>query len=120
MQEERMQILVMLEEGKITAEEASRLLDALQDSAQAVDKGRAGKRLRIQVFDPETGKKKVNLNIPIGLAKIAAKFIPPKAKKKLSEEGIDVDAVLSQVLSENVGKIVDVESEEGKVEISIE
>jgi len=120
MQQDRIQILKMLEDGKITAEEAARLLDALQPSAEAGAGAETRKRLLIKVTDAKTGKKKVNLKIPIGLAKIAAKFVPPKAKQKLAEEGIDVDQVMSQVFAGNVGKIVDVESDEDIVEITIE
>jgi hypothetical protein len=76
--------------------------------------------LRIRVTEPGTNKKKVNLRIPLGLAKIAAKFIPPKKKMELAEEGVDIDEVLSQVTSENIGKIVDIESDEGLIEITIE
>ena len=120
MQEDRRQILKMLEEGKITAEEAARLLDALDEANEVKEKPQTGKRILIKVTDPKTGKRKVNLKIPIGLAKIAAKFVPPKAKRKLAEEGVDVDEVMSQVLAGNVGKIVDVESDEENVEITIE
>ncbi len=120
MDEDRMQILKMLEEGKITSEEAAKLLDAL-DPAGAPESARAGgKRIFIRVTDARTGKKKVNLKIPLGLAKIAAKFIPPKTRRKLEEEGVDVDAVLSQVMNGNIGKIVDVESDEDLVEVTIE
>ena len=119
MQEERMQILKMVEEGKISAEEASRLLDALVEAPEG-QRPKEGKRLRIQITEPGTNKKKVNLRIPLGLAKIAAKFIPPKKKKELAEEGVDIDQVLSQVTSENIGKIVDIESDDGLIQISIE
>jgi hypothetical protein len=120
MQEDRMQILKMLEEGKITAEEAARLMDALQASCETEEKPQTGRRLLIKVTDAKTGKKKVNLKIPIGLARIAAKFVPPKAKQKLAQEGVDVDEVMAQVFAGNVGKIVDVESDEENVEITIE
>jgi hypothetical protein len=120
MQQEKMQVLKMLEEGKITAEDAGRLLDALPGVSSEEAKSEGGKRLRIRVTDPATGKQKVNLTIPVKLARIAAKFVPHKAKLKLADEGLDVDTVLSQVLSENIGKIVDVESDDGNVEISIE
>lgn len=120
MQQERMQVLKMLEEGKITAEDADRLLDALPAGLQEGARPHGDMRLRIRVTDPATGKQKVNLTIPVKLARIAAKFVPHKAKLKLADEGIDVDAVLSQVLNENVGKLVDVESDDGNVEISIE
>ena len=120
MQEDRMQVLKMLEEGKITSDEAARLLDALEESVETEERPQTGKRLLIKVTDPKTGKRKVNLKIPIGLAEIAAKFVPPKAKRKLAEEGVDVDEVMSQVLAGNVGKIVDVESDEENVQITIE
>lgn len=119
MQEEKMQILRMLEEGKVNAEEAARLLDALAETPESGKSG-GGKMLRIKVTEPGTNKKKVNLRIPLGLAKIAAKFIPPKKKKELAEEGVDIDEVLSQVTSENIGKVVDIESDDGLIEITIE
>jgi hypothetical protein len=119
MNDEKMQILKMIEEGKISAEEAARLLDTLGDQPEGVTP-KGGRRLRIQVTEPGTNRKKVNMRIPLGLAKIAAKFIPPKKKKELAEEGVDIDEVLSQVTSENVGKIVDIESDEGFIQISIE
>ena len=119
MHDEKMQILKMLEEGKVNAEEAARLLDALAETPESAKPGGA-KMLRIKVTEPGTNKKKVNLRIPLGLAKIAAKFIPPKKKKELAEEGVDIDEVLSQVTSENIGKVVDIESDDGLIEITIE
>jgi hypothetical protein len=119
MQEDRMQVLKMLEAGKVNAEEAARLIDALAEVPEGRRPG-GGKMLRIQVTEPGTNKKKVNLRIPLGLAKIAAKFIPPKKKKELAEEGIDIDDVLSKVTSENIGKIVDIESDEGLIQITID
>jgi hypothetical protein len=118
MNEERMQILKMLEDGRITAEDADRLIDALGEEPR--EESRKGRKLTIKVTDRTTQKQKVNMTIPIGLAKIAAKFVPHKAKKKLADEGVDVDEVLSQVLTENIGKVVDVETEEDIVEIAIE
>ena len=118
MNEEKIKILKMLEEGKISAEEAMKLLDAVE---QGDDKSRvSAKKLRIRVTDKRTNKPKVNLTIPMGLAKVVAKFIPNKTKQKLQEEGIDIDTMLSQIASENIGKIVDVDSEDEYVEISIE
>jgi hypothetical protein len=120
MDEERMQILKMVEQGSVSAEDAARLLDAIDETPASADRPTGGKKLRVMVTDRETHKKKVNLTIPIGLAKIAAKLVPPKAKQKLASEGVDVDAVLSQLVSENVGKVVDIEDDNEIVEISIE
>ena len=120
MDEERMQILKMVEQGSVSAEDAARLLDAIEETTASPDKTEGGKKLRIRVTDIETQKKKVNLTIPLGLAKIAAKFVPPKTKQKLADEGVDVDTVLSQIVSENIGKMVDIEADNEIVEISIE
>jgi hypothetical protein len=120
MDEERMQILKMVEQGSVSAEDAARLFDALEEGPADQEKVAGAKKLRIRVTDSETGKKKVNLTIPLALAKIAAKFIPPKTKEKLAEEGVDVDTVLAQIVSENIGKVVDIEADNELVEISIE
>jgi len=120
MDEDRMQVLKMLEEGKITSDDAAKLLDAMEPDRAADRATGGGKRLLIKVTDARTGKKKVNLKIPAGLAKIAMKFIPPKTKRKLAEEGVDVNAVLSQVMTGNLGKIIDIESDEDLVEVTIE
>ena len=123
MDEDRMQILKMLEEGKITSDDAAKLLDAMEldRPADGAATGAGGsKRLLIKVTDVRTGRKKVNVKIPLALAKIATKFIPPKSKRQLAEEGVEVDAVLSQVLTGNIGKIIDIESDEDLVEVTIE
>jgi hypothetical protein len=118
--QERIEILKMLDQGSISVDDAARLLDALDETPAGRAKPEGGKKVRIRVTDRETHKKKVNLTIPIGLAKIAAKFVPPKAKQKLADEGVDIDAVVSQLVSENIGKVVDIEADNEIVEISIE
>jgi len=120
MQEEKMRILKMLEDRKITAEEAARLLDALPCEQPGADKSRGDKRVRVRVTDPKTGKQTVNLTVPVGLAKFAMKFVPVKTMQELAGEGIDIDSIISQVMSENIGNIVDVESDKANVQISIE
>jgi hypothetical protein len=120
MQEERMRILKMLEDGKISAEEAARLLDALAGTRPADGGPSAGKKIRVRVTDPESGRQTVNLTVPIGLARFAIKFIPANKKEQLLREGIDVDSIVSQVMSENIGRVVDIESRDGNIQISIE
>jgi hypothetical protein len=120
MREERLKILKMLEDRKITVEDAARLLEALPCGQSGPDAPRGGKRIRVRVTDPKTGKQTANLTVPVGLAKFAAKFIPEKTKQELAAEGIDIDNLISQVMSENIGKVVDVESDKGNVQISIE
>ncbi len=123
--EERMQILKMIEEGKITAEEGAKLLAALgeKDRAQAGPQpspSTSGRWFRVRVTDLKTGKRKVNVNIPLGLVdvglKMGAKFAPAGV------EGLDMNQILTAVKSGGQGKVVDVEDEEDgeHVEVFIE
>jgi hypothetical protein len=96
MSEERMRILNMLSEGKITAEEADKLLDALIQGGSAAgasnltglppDTAKSDpKWLRIKVDDGKGDK--VNLRVPlklIGAGMKLGKFIPPKVRDKFN------------------------------------
>lgn len=120
--EERMQILKMIEEGKISPEEGANLLSALgkKTSPRPPAPGRSDARwFRVRVTDTATGKSKVNVNIPMGLVNVGmrmgARFIPEDAD-------IDVEELLNQIRSGAHGKILDVYGDEDgeHVEIFIE
>ena len=122
--EERMKILKMIEEGKISAEEGAKLLSALTDSRKSAPGAQAGtgtggaRWLRIRVTDTYTGKAKVNVNIPIGLVnvglKLGARFSP-----EVDEE--QMEALAEALKSGLSGKIIDVTDEDGEhVEIFVE
>ncbi|NOQ38722.1 MAG: hypothetical protein GQ562_00235 [Anaerolineales bacterium] len=122
--EERMKILNMINEGKITAEEGSKLLSALtrrsEKSKKVSKRGLTGQWLRVRVTDMSTGKAKVNVNVPMKLVdaglNIAAQFTPEM-------EGAQMMDAVKEALAENIqGKIVDVVDEEDQehVEIFIE
>lgn len=120
--EERMNILRMLEEGKVTADEAITLLRALDREAQMPPRATPGedKRfLRIHVSDLSSGKAKVNITIPIGLVgvglRIAERFAP-------GFEGIETQELEELLTGGVTGKIVEVvdEEENERVEISVE
>ena len=120
--EERLKILKMIDDGKITAEEGARLLSMLSESRKPARKpalagGRGGARwLRIRVTDMVTGKAKATVNLPLGLVdaglNIASKYAPEVAFDELVE-AINAGAE---------GKIIDVYDEEDgeHVEIFIE
>ena len=120
MQEERMRILKMVEDGKVSAGDASKLLDALASARAPEEEASGGKKIRIRVTDPKSGKQTVNLSIPIGLARFAAKLIPAKKKDQMLAEGVDIDHIISQITTENVGKVVDIESDDSNVQVTIE
>lgn len=124
--EERMQILKMIEAKQVTAEEGAKLLSALGESDRGDNKGptpspsTSGKWFRVRVTDLKSGKRKVNVNIPLGLVdvgmKMGAKFAPAGL------EGLDMQQIINAIKSGGEGKIVDVEDEEDgeHVEVFIE
>ncbi len=123
--EERMKILKMVEEGKISAEDGAKLLAALNESRKAAGPsagsplGGEARWFRVRVTDLATGKTKVNVNIPMGLVnvgiKMGARFAP----------GLDSDqmgAIAEALRSGASGKIIDATDEEDgeRVEIFVE
>jgi hypothetical protein len=120
--EERLKILKMIEDGKISAEEGTRLLGALnKQKHRREEQSDAGPRwLRVRVIDLNSGKESVRVNLPIGLVnvglKMGARFIPDAEQETVMQD-------LAQALSQGMmGKIVDiVDEEEGqRVEIFVE
>lgn len=121
--EERMKILKMVEEGQISAGEGAKLLAALskgarrQESAGTIP-GQA-KWFRLRVVDLNSGRNKVNVNIPMSLVnvgiKMGARFAPEM-------EGLDFDEIMEAIRSGAQGKILDVVDEKDgeRVEIFIE
>jgi hypothetical protein len=122
--DERMKILKMIQEGKITAEEGAKLLGALRESRKEtrppVTPPRVTKGwLRVRVTDMTTNKTKVNVNLPLGLMeaglKIGAQFAPQLGS-------IDLTQYMDEIKSGTMGKIIDViDEEDGEhVEIFVE
>ncbi len=123
--DERMQILNMVAEGKITADEGARLLSALEPDRkkkEAVVSMTAPSKprwFRVRVTDLETGKNKVNVNLPMSLVdvgtRMGARFAPEL-------EDVDFEDIIEQIKSGAQGKIIEVEDSEGgeRVEIYVE
>jgi hypothetical protein len=123
--EERLQILKMIEEGKISAAEGAELLRALDtkgDRPQSPEpmKGASAPRwFRVRVTDVQSGRNKVNINIPMGLVnvgiKMGARFAP-------EIEGEKLEGILDAVRSGQLGKVMDITDEEDgeRVEIFVE
>jgi hypothetical protein len=121
--EERMKILKMIEEGKLSAEEGTKLLAALNvkrpPSPRAPGMPGSAKWLRIRVTDTRTGRSKASVQIPIALVdaglKIGAHFAP-------EVDGVDMSNVMEALRSGVTGKIIDVTDEEDgeHVEIYVE
>jgi hypothetical protein len=117
--EERIQILRMIEGGQITAEEGAKLLDALEEPSTGEGRREGSPRwFRVRVTDLNTGKRKVNISLPLNLldvgAKIGAKFAAPA--------DLDIEGIVQAIKKGAQGKIVDVEDlEDGeRVEVYVE
>ncbi len=131
--DERKRILNMLSEGKISVEEAEKLLKAVgkdkntnnrkQTNTTLSKKSKNIKgKLRI-VVNTEDGDN-VNIAIPLKLASMVKSMIPKEAKKELDNEGIDLNNIINS-LNESMDEIdedlVQVESANGdKVRIYID
>jgi hypothetical protein len=124
MKQERAQILKMVSEGKISAEEGARLLNAIAshdrpERPARVDEALRGRWLRVRVLDMVTGKPKVNVSLPMGLVsvglRLGAQFVPELAD-------IDLDEFMTAIEEGTQGKILEVEDPEDdeRVEIFIE
>jgi hypothetical protein len=123
--EERMKILKMVEEGKISAEDGAKLLAALAEGrktsggATPPASGGEARWFRVRVTDLATGKTKANVNIPMGLVnvgiKMGARFAP-------GLEGEQMEAIAEALKSGAVGKILEATDEEDgeHVEIFVE
>ncbi len=124
MNDDRRSILNMLAEGKITADEAERLLSALdRTSATSAIVSDAGfptnrikaKYLRVQVDTDEPGEggpTKVNIRVPMELLRAGVRLssiIPPKARDEVNaamqREGIPFD--INQLKPENLEELVE-------------
>ncbi|MBM4425355.1 MAG: DUF2089 domain-containing protein [Chloroflexi bacterium] len=118
--EERMKILKLIEDGKITAEEGAKLLAALADSRRTQPPAGASARwFRVRVTDVNTGKMKVNVNLPMTLVnvglKMSARFAPELDQDQMNQ-------IAEALRNGAMGKVLDVvDQEDGEhVEVFIE
>ena len=141
MNEDRKRILGMLGEGKITADEAERLLDAMGHGpapalggSTAIKTNGAPKYFRVEVNANEPdGPTKVNVRIPMQLLRAGVRLsalIPPRARDEvnaaMAREGIPFD--INQLKPENLDDLiehlgdfnVDVDSGDAKVRVYCE
>ena len=119
LKDERLQILKMIEDGTITADEGAKLLAALEEGAtkteQTSPSGQA-RWMRVRVTDLNTGRSKVNVNLPMGLVNIGVKM---GARFAPEMEDIDLDEIVKAIQDGAQGKIVEVEDEEDNERVQI-
>jgi hypothetical protein len=143
MNEQRRQILQMLAEGKITADEAERLIDALEREQPESPPGAAPrpkprpKYLRVVVNSADNfggdGPGRVNVRVPLQLLRAGvrlASLIPPQALTRVNAEldksGVPID--LTQLKPQHIEELiehldeltVDVDQPDAKVQVFCE
>jgi len=113
MSAETKQVLEMLKEGKITTEDAEKLLDKLSGTPAGPAASAAGgsvadaqpgtnpprgpdkpRYLRVQIERP--GRENVNMRVPLSLARAGISWmalIPPRVNERLAEQGIDLSGL---------------------------
>ena len=138
MSEERMRILHMLAEGKLTPDDAEKLLQALEvkpRESEVVNQNRTtdvkGKYLFVQV-DPKEGKssERVSVKVPLALVKAGlniTKLIPAEAQDKIQssmhDSGIpfnlgDIDPQNYEEIMEALEQMsIDVDTDESTVKV---
>lgn len=139
MSEDRMKILNLLAAGRITADEAERLLDALggapKPEPRPMVNGEGPKFLRVQV---EKGRgedreaKQVNVRVPLSLLRAGVRLqgiLPAKARTQinaaLAEKGVDfdIDSLKSgqlETLIEGLAQTsIDIDASDGKSRVKV-
>ena len=121
-QDERKKVLDMLAAGQINVDQASELLRALGDGPVGAappppppPPARTGtaRLLRISIDANDDGdgdRAKIRVNVPLGLAKFAGRFLPAEARTELEAQGIDLSELINALSTETPeGKLVDID-----------
>ena len=125
--EERMRILMMIQEGKISAAEGARLIEALEEisepsapssppSPASISSGKKPRYLRVLITDTDSGKARVNVSLPVSLInsgmRMGAKFTP-------EIEGLSMEDLNAWMNSGEIGQIVDIFDEDDGEHIEV-
>jgi hypothetical protein len=117
--EERLKVLHMIQEGKISAAEGMKLLEALGQSKtsgaprppsppQPVFSGQGARWFRVRVTDTDAGRVRVNIRLPITVVtagiKLGARFSP-------EVDGLDMKALMDSIRAGEMWQILDVYDE---------
>jgi len=142
MNEQHRQILEMLAEGKITADEAERLIDALEREQPELSPGaaprpnRRPKYLRVVMVDSsaaDDGPSRMNIRIPLQLLRAGVRLtslIPPQALTRLNAEldkaGVPIDLTelrpqhIEELIEQLDGVNVDIDEPNTKMQVFCE
>jgi len=117
--DERNRILRLVESGNVTAEEAIRLLDAIESKQEHTDERKRKRIARVRVTNLATNRQKANVTIPVSLIDVGLRLgtrLVPQIR------GSALEDLLRAIESGNTGRLLDLQDlEEGeRVEIFAE
>ena len=113
-------IMEMVEEGRLSSEEATELLEALNSSEreETTESTQPYMKRSVKIRITSREKERLRLNIPIKFVKWVLKTgygiaqAIPDAEPYM--EDVDMDAIMQAIDNHEVGKIIDLETEEGE------
>jgi len=130
-----MKILSMVGAGKITAEEAARLLDAVGAGTDGGSGAGSGARdgggargavegsgaasgggattIHVRVTDTDTGDTRVNFALPLGMARFVSNMVPRGQLQEMDHMSFDLDAALDAIDAGATGVVVDTAADDG-------
>jgi len=117
---EKLTILKMIEEGRVTAEEGLRLLEVLE-GPERPSPPREPRRLRLTVTELGTGRRRVQLNVPVSLVDLGLRVAARSANRFMRVGGhqIDLEAVAAAIREGGVGRILDLTDEVENVRVEV-
>lgn len=125
MKEELKKVLEMVKEGKISVDDASRIIEVMKLSEDKHEYASNVKEKRlVRIYVTKEGKQAVNLTIPFSFLDLMLK-IGAKGKRTITVEGeevpIDVESIRNALKDPNFyGKVVDIEVPEENTKVLIE
>ena len=135
MEQEGLEILEMVKDGRVSPEQGAQLLDALKaPTSGALAPGQSRPqfiRVRVHVQEGDREKVAVNSNIPIALAEVALKMAEGAKITRDGETivlsdflkqmgGVNLADILQMVREGAEGKLVDVDVADGDQKVKVE
>ncbi|MDR5684247.1 MAG: hypothetical protein QN163_09500 [Armatimonadota bacterium] len=117
--EERSRILQMVREGRLSVEEADRLLRALEADLQRASAGRS-RVLRVRITSHRGDD--MNVALPLAVADMILRFLPKGLRVTTQEGEVDLARLVTEVRDSGAqGAIVDVTDHRGdRIQVTVE
>ncbi len=125
--DEKLKILQMVSDGKVSPEEAVELISGLENLEEKIKPSRW---LKVKVWEGEkSAKPKVNVTLPLALAQTVINMIPESAKtninipmggESLNLEDLDIGKIIDAIREYGPLTLVEVDDDDTKVLVTLE